>query len=531
MRYILLMLCCTLSSCIVFAQNGEPKQSHEDPTKANSSNTVRERAKARPSCCNADVKAASTITFDFETKQAVMPTGKFKKGEAYHLRIINYNPFLYKVAVNNTDSTVATPNSGGVLSFFLDPANLSGIAAGLLNTISPVPPVFQGEKFMEVKGVVAYMANLPDLLEAYEQQDTLFEIKLAGRIVLDTAVAVRSLQGKEREKAERLILEIGALRSEINKALFAINRSASFQRLLYPDCNAFNLTTGNIQSNIQNKVEPFIDSIRREKDTLRNALNQYLLLAAEYRDFIDRKAAFRIPDSLIKTAYGLVTQDLNKMDSTISYQNIDALMSRFETLAQARPCFTSLPIFVQKDVNMIRLEMTPRFDSTALQPYKTEFFLPWVQRRVYGVSAGIYLSGLFGDDYTLRTDVLPNAGGGHDTTYTLVKDDPSKAEFGINALAYSAWKVSKGETPNYVGVSFGAGLSVESKPKPRILLGVAYVNGERNRLVASAGIIGGFTGRLATAYSAGTPYKATPVNFIRDRFKPSVFLSVNYSFL
>jgi hypothetical protein len=76
-----------------------------------------------------------------------------------------------------------------------------------------------------------------------------------------------------------------------------------------------------------------LDSVTIKKDTIRNALNQYLVLAAPTRDFIDNRSTFRVPDSIIKVGYGLMEQDLAKMDSALSYKDIDALVSRLETLA------------------------------------------------------------------------------------------------------------------------------------------------------------------------------------------------------
>jgi hypothetical protein len=104
-----------------------------------------------------------------------------------------------------------------------------------------------------------------------------------------------------------------------------------------------------------------------------------LVLAAPTRDFIDNRSTFRVPDSIIKVGYGLMEQDLAKMDSALSYKDIDALVSRLETLGIGPYLFHFPSHFLQKDVDTIRLKLTPWCDSTKIQSYETELSLPWVQ--------------------------------------------------------------------------------------------------------------------------------------------------------
>ena len=88
-----------------------------------------------------------------------------------------------------------------------------------------------------------------------------------------------------------------------------------------------------------------------------------------------------------------------------------------------------------------------------------------------------------------------------------------------------------GKKADYVGLSFGAGISLESKPKPRILLGASYVTGEKNKFVISFGIVAGFVNELSAAFSTTAIYKDVAANYQKDVIRTSSFFSINYSFL
>ena len=78
---------------------------------------------------------------------------------------------------------------------------------------------------------------------------------------------------------------------------------------------------------------------------------------------------------------------------------------------------------------------------------------------------------------------------------------------------------------------FGAGLTLESKPKPRVMFGIAFVTGEKNRLLISVGGIAGNVSRLSNAYDINGEYIKTPSGVVKDVMKAGGFLSINYSFL
>jgi hypothetical protein len=158
-----------------------------------------------------------------------------------------------------------------------------------------------------------------------------------------------------------------------------------------------------------------------------------------------------------------------------------------------------------------------------LPAYQTSFAIPDYQYRVWGVSGGIFVSGLHNDIYSNRRKE-------NDTTFNLVADKQGKLQVGVNALSYMAWQVQNNR-PNYIGVSFGAGMSLESKLKPRVLLGISYITGEKNRINFSAGFVGGYVSVLSDAFSTTVNYAKPAENYQKDILKGNGFISINYSFL
>ena len=84
-----------------------------------------------------ECKSPFLVTVDFANRQVNFPCkDNFKRGESLLVQIINYNPYLYKVSINNSDTSNVPPVQGQIFSWFLDPSNLSSIVSGLG---TPVP--------------------------------------------------------------------------------------------------------------------------------------------------------------------------------------------------------------------------------------------------------------------------------------------------------------------------------------------------------------------------------------------------------
>jgi hypothetical protein len=256
---------------------------------------------------------------------------------------------------------------------------------------------------------------------------------------------------------------------------------------------------------------------------LSDSATQFKFNLAEYVNYINSHAWYKIRYNFIDTFYKISNTELANIDTAISTKKINEMYAGLIKLTQNTICYTSLPIYISNDVKVFTVSLRPVDDKSNLPAYQTSFAIPDYQYRVWGVSGGIFVSGLHNDIYSNRRKE-------NDTTFNLVADKQGKLQVGVNALSYMAWQVQNNR-PNYIGVSFGAGMSLESKLKPRVLLGISYITGEKNRINFSAGFVGGYVSVLSDAFSTTVNYAKPAENYQKDILKGNGFISINYSFL
>jgi hypothetical protein len=231
-------------------------------------------------------------------------------------------------------------------------------------------------------------------------------------------------------------------------------------------------------------------------------------------------------DSLIQAFYRTALSTIGTLDSGLAAQPVIALRQAADHMKDVTPCYTSGPIFLQDNSRIVTIGVNPWNDSLKLPHYPPiSFEVPWTQRTVFGVSGGLYWAGLHSEQYSIVTI--------DSTHHSITKNKTGIGEVGIDALAYFGFqKFSTNQKDySYFGASCGAGLSLESSPKPRGLLGLSYINGRTNRIIITVGVIGGFTNQLSEVYQLNSNVTAMPAGITKSEFRGSLFLSFNYSFL
>ena len=474
------------------------------------------------------------IVVDFRSKEIGLYDylKRIRKGEYVRVKVMNYNPYLYKVVVNSTDSSVTAPvDMGNVLTKFLDPGNLSTFITGLSDKV--------GMSTLSGPGITGLHDSIEVAAEdMYEIGACLKKKKIIRSKkeieVIDTTATVKCLN-KFYSRLVYIFTLIDSFSTQLKDQIDTVNfnflRQFSVRRNLYPDCNHFS----------KPGIDSFIEHLKSEYARLRTELNTGIVGLNEeqrkYADAIEPFADLITGITSLKDNHKKATKFFEAADSVfssfkdvLSLKSLDDMMSKLENLAMASSCYISLPIFMSEEIKKINIELRSKADSLGITDYSTTLIIPPFQQRIWGVSGGVYVTSLKNIGYGIQT-VLPS-GTVTDTTYNLVKDGSGSMQFGISGLAYTGWKLKyNSNNPDYLGVCFGAGISVESKPKPRILLGGSFISGEKNRLVISAGIIAGNVRRLSNAYESLTGLKVLPADFLKDEMKASWFFSINYSFL
>lgn len=498
------------------------------------------------SVCIVEGKKVTTtdILYDFKTKDIGNRNEwcKLRKGDFVRVKVLNYNPYLYKIILNQKDSSVATSLSGK-LDFFVDPGNIAAIAAniiggGITSEVSAGIIDNGARNFMlnyDLKKVtrdsMLLDLNITDPEPSYYKSNGKTIKVLPTKD--DSIVIARKLMDSTLQLVSFSQMDFFILKNNVGEFGYNIIRKFAVLRKLYPSCNDFsNLFTLGDLANFEQTMIEARESIHVSRDSIAKSFTIYQILLSPYTKLIPGDPVLFIRDSLIKTFYIEMLKSLTKTEENFSYNSQAEIIEKFENVVLNSSCYVSFPIFIGEDVKHIDLEIKPRFDSLGLPAYTSSLIIPFIQRKVWGISSGIYVSGLHNDVFSNRPVFRGNSTGGTDTLYNLVKEENGKVQIGLNALAYAGWKINEtNNNPDYITFSFGAGLSFESKFKPRVLLGAGFLTGDKNRLLFTIGIIGGQVNRLSKTYDINANYTTPPKDVMQDVMKLHGFLSINYSFI
>ncbi len=457
--------------------------------------------------------AQQQIEFNFKTKKITgINNNKFNKGEFVNIIVTNYNPQLYKVSIDSKDSIVAQPNDTGYLGLLFNTDKFATILTGLVvgGGIEPKSEPNQNVPFSKPRS-----NNEP-------QNDNFYQIENINI---------------EKEKKEKKEKEIDAILNNNIKTIIELQKTyTKLKGEIDDDILILNKEIANRNSydyilkepsELKQEVTSSIDKFvhyrkvsQTKKVEIFEEYTQFKFSEPLYK--IDSSSQpLRIKHNFIDSAYKLVLSNYVNIDTSFSTDNLSKLYTKLIKITEHETKFTSLPIYITADTKIINLSVTPIESSTSLSTYKTSIALPQYQSKVYGVTTGIFLSGLKNLTYSNKRLT--------DSTYSLIEDGQGRIQTGVNTLAFVAKQT--GKKADYVGLSFGAGISLESKPKPRILLGASYVTGEKNKFVISFGIVAGFVNELSAAFSTTAVYKDVAANYQKDVIRTSSFFSINYSFL
>ena len=471
---------------------------------------------------------AQFITLDFKTKNIAFPkkANDLKKGSAIRVRVVNYNPYLYNIVVNNVDSTNYAFTDGKLLGWFLDPSNLGTIAANI-PALSITPSIQSAVSKFSPQEIYTFNSTIKSRASDSTAKKISKFLELSSTIPKFSDELTNSLL-LYRNKTIASYFSIDSLTKQISDALYGYSRMSSFLSTKYPQCSMFTGINDSI-TKMENGFSNLRDVAAQKKKGLINDKNEYMFETfPQVLDVLKKdkdNSEVRTADSLIRLFYTQAEIFITKIDSTLSYKTQKQFIDAIEPLQLLSSCYTSFPIFYTDDFKKISIEVKPWKDSLRLTSYKTEFTLPFQPRTIWGVSGGIYGSSLHNKGYSLLATPV-----GTDTTYSLKEDGVGNGEFGISALAYVGFRINTSSL--YIGPSFGAGMTIENKPNPRILLGLSIISGTKNRITVSLGLNAGYVQRLSSIYENNmTNLKPKPINYMKDVISSGVFLSINYSFL
>jgi hypothetical protein len=281
----------------------------------------------------------------------------------------------------------------------------------------------------------------------------------------------------------------------------------------------------NTADGIMNYKRTYIAGIENDyKQYFDNILPEYELIA--------KTIALSKSDSMIQKYRKDFYIIIDKIDSVFNTKLIGDVCEVIKAPAPVTN-FVSLPYSIKGDISEFDIKVDP-LDSKDQQSYNTIIFMPRRTNVLWNFSSGIYISGISKKaerwSFKVNLNEKPGPPPTYDTlNYTLVKESTSSVETGISALLHAGGYF--GQSNFGYHMSFGAGLSLESKPKPRILIGPGVTYGRKNQVMVTVGWLGGFVKQLSGAYDPTKNYPGPATDITDDRFKGSLFVSLTYAIL
>lgn len=460
---------------------------------------------------NSEGQKNKTYTVDFKNIGFITESQNInlKKRDWVRLSVTNYNPFLYKIEIEGRDSSIPQPVDLGFLSLLASPDKLTGIVSGFSGLIDPAittttAPSKQKKDF-----------NLFSLDISDYDPDTKAKAKAKG---INRVIGLQNILKEIDSSITVRLYGIETLRMKINDTLYEISELDEVTRKLNPIFK--DLTKDD--STIKKTFKSYRANIFQQKMEVGKEFKIYKTKTAPFKDIINANASLKTACTFIDSFYNTSVLVLNEIDTVVSYKTLSEITKTLQIIGQHSSTYHSLPMQLLDDTKKLKLKMSPRDEQTALPSYETEFVVTGIQKKIWGAGAGIFFSGLHNDNYSFKKQ-------GTDTAFSLVADGQGKAQIGVNTMAYFGEQV--GKKANYLGPTFGAGFSIEKNIKPRILMGLIYITGESNRVMISAGAVGGQVSVLSSVYDTKDSYKAPVANYQKDMLKVSGFLSINYSFV
>jgi hypothetical protein len=500
-------------------------------------------ASAQPPCDCAN-KKKMTVFVDFQNRKIGLPCRHiYHRGDTVYVVVYNYNPYLYQVAVNGTDTATETPTEGTLFSTFLNPSNISTIVAGLASQSGIGGTAFSPS--LETSAKVDYAYDLEYKAAPQPIRDSLDKAlylvpkpppgnsnkKLTKEQKLEMLGKMSDrVFDKYLPKVRQDQQDIQDLVDSLQELLYNMSKKTDFLYDAVPDDQKFN--SGTLIDSIRSNYKAFkkkVDSLlKRANEELFAFSDESSPLKALYsnKDEIDNNNQVRVRDSLVINFYTQGIKLLNQMDSTVSITEVLRRKNAILQINPLRSTYTSLPLYFLNGPKDIAVSVTPWSDSSRLPSYNTTLELPMKRYFIIGVSAGFYTSWLGDENFATDSTITGNAPG--DTSYQLIRDGKSRLEFGIAAHVFVAWRLC-GQL--YAGPSFGAGMSFESNAKPRVFLGGTIIFGDNNRIALTGGITGGYTQRLSAPFKQGVMYGSPPADFTSNQISSNAFISLTYSFL
>jgi hypothetical protein len=419
------------------------------------------------------------------------------EGNFYQIEIDNINLNLFKVALFSKDTMISSPQKTPTFgSLNLD--DISKIVANIsfgstMSSQAYKEFVESSEKFKHLS-----QSTRPTDPDAF---------------IKNEMVSHKNFIDNNKSKLDELILRI----DDIKKRVFLAQLAA-----MKLDKPSDVLTVEDMVDEIE-EVRPLLIEIKRE--VIYNKLS-YELFSSDNRTRIGAQADLTSNDKSLKEAYDKLITVLNEAITSRSAAKMRELLTPLVFIENnCHYKYLSLPLQFTGEQTRLKVTITPRDEKYTENVYATQIKFPLHIKNYTVLGLSFYGSNLYDQGYSISKLTLSDS----TAEYSIKKEKVTKAEIGVAAMLRYGEKFEKTQLVGY-HFSFGAGMSIADKVKPRLLLGGGLTRGKKHMFAVDAGLIAGFVDRLSSNLSTKETYDEKPENIMRSRLKVGGFLAIGYTY-
>lgn len=451
-----------------------------------------------------------SIDIDFKNKSfSTIPKGKeLRKFDQVIIKVKDLPAGQYKININKTDSSISAGNEPALFGLLKFGDGFNSILGGLSAYAVRAVPVGAD------KGT--YIKQDPDRKPAGEDnKNQHLPTKKAPKdpcsLEFSSNYSVKELQDKMRHQV---------LNFHFTFRDSVIKTADQLYTLL--DLNPINSAdTSKIRTAAMAIIQKRLDFEKYIEGMYTNYYDE-ILINERYKA-ITECGYLRAADSMLVNYKKSFNAYLTGFDTVF---NEARMVKEYNRLKAPKTMeYISLPLNFKSDITRLAIDINGVDAAKTPQNFSTVIELERRPQHLWAFTTGVYLAGIKSKEHS----ILTNIGSSNDTSYSIVQSDGSSVEAGINALMHIGTYINNSDI-GWFG-SFGPGLSLENKPRPRILIGTGLIFGRTNKIAFSVGFIGGPERQLASAYNTTSSYKVSPNkdDLNSDRFRGSWYFSLGYA--
>lgn len=277
---------------------------------------------------------------------------------------------------------------------------------------------------------------------------------------------------------------------------------------------------------VNTKVGTYSDEIKAVKKSLGKLKSDYVKFTLSKPEII----RLYKEDTLIKkehtellSAYSKVDTELEAALAKIAPEKITEYQKALIHLENnEKREYISIPFQYSSDFSSLKITISPKKPEFGLQTHVAVYKLP-AKRFYAGIGASFYSAGFTNEAYS----VLETPTSDSTSNFSIVNENAAKGEIGFATLLHVGGKIYK----DYVGLhtTIGPGISLASKPLPRMAFGAGLSIGKGKNMLSIDGLwMKGHVNVKSNVFQEGVEYGSKPEQITVTKLSESFGFAIGY---